>query len=448
MYAIVDIETTGGYASASRITEIAIYVHDGERVVRHFESLVNPEQSIPRYITALTGIDDDMVEDAPVFDAIAETVYDILKDTVFVAHNVNFDFSFIKHQLQLSGLNLSVPKLCTVRLGRKIFPGLPSYSLGKLCQSLHIPIEDRHRAGGDAKATVLLWEHYLAHGGMEDIDKMLKRTSGEQWLPLQLQKDAINNLPTSPGVYYFHDEKDKVIYVGKAVNIKKRVSSHFTHHDAGNKRQQFLRLIRRISYQSCATELEAIVLESAEIKKRWPKYNYSQKQATNRFALYCYEDNKGYKRLAIDKLKKNIPPIYRFNLLREGQAMMRKLADAYELHYKLCFMDKGPIDDTEWEMIGEPQQYNQRVEQALAALEIDLPTFAVIDEGPDETQRLCLLIERGCFWGMGYLPQSMQNYTSDEIKLFLNPMHDNDTIRHSIYSFVQIHPEKRIALTA
>ena len=117
MYAIVDIETTGGHASTNGITEIAVYIHDGTRVVKHFESLINPQQNIPRYITALTGIDNYMVQDAPAFDEIAETLFELLKDTIFIAHNVNFDYSFIKHQLKNEGYDLATKKLCTVRLG-------------------------------------------------------------------------------------------------------------------------------------------------------------------------------------------------------------------------------------------------------------------------------------------------------------------------------------------
>src|SRR5882757_8687089 len=140
MYAIVDIETTGGYAAAHGITEIAVYIHDGEKVVKHFETLINPHQNIPRYITALTGIDNDMVADAPSFEEVAPALFELLNDQVFIAHNVNFDYSFIKHQLKFCGFDLTAKKLCTVRLSRKVFPGLASYSLGNLCRSLEINI--------------------------------------------------------------------------------------------------------------------------------------------------------------------------------------------------------------------------------------------------------------------------------------------------------------------
>jgi len=448
MYAIVDIETTGGHASANGITEIAVYIHDGKKVVKHFETLINPLQKIPAYITALTGIDNYMVADAPLFEDIAATLYQLLNDTIFVAHNVNFDYSFIKYHLKASGYELAEKKLCTVRLSRKTFPGLPSYSLGNLCRSLSLPIDNRHRAGGDAKATVKLLEYCMANGGDEHIAQMLKKSSAEQWLPLHLTKADILKLPAGPGVYYFHDAKDKIVYVGKAINIKKRVSSHFTHNDPDRKRQNFLRIICKISCKECATELEAIILESTEIKRLWPKYNYSQKQPAQKFALYMFEDGRGYQRLAIDKKKKNVPSLYCFNLLHEGLVMLKKMAEEFELHEKLCFIDKTPFSELDYISLESPLTYNQKIKNAVEALEEKLPTFAVMDDGIKEEEKLCLLIERGSFWGMGYMPSNIVITSTAELKTYLNPYADNDTIRNSIYSFIEKNPDKLISLVS
>ena len=446
MYAIVDIETTGGHASQFGITEIAVFIHDGNQVIKRFETLINPEQIIPSYITALTGINNAMVASAPIFEEIASDLFEILNGQIFIAHNVNFDYSFIHHHLKVAGYELNVKKLCTVRLGRKVFPGLPSYSLGKLCRTLDLPIENRHRAGGDAQATVLLFEHCLANGADKYIGEMLKKKSSEQWLPMNLSKSAIMDLPSGPGVYYFHDEKDTIIYIGKAINIKKRVSSHFTHQDADKKRQQFIRTIFKITYQSCATELEAIVLESAEIKKLWPKHNTSQKKPTQKYALYMYQDGRGYQRLIIDKKKKNIPSLYSFNLLREGWAMLKKIVHQFDLNEKLCFIDKSRFTNQDYENLESASMYNLKIAKMLAALEQQLPTFSVVDRGRNEQEKLCLLIERGCFWGMGYLPSTMQLSSAKEIKNLLVPYQDNDTIRKSIYSFAMQYPHKRVSL--
>jgi len=445
-YAIVDIETTGGHAAANGITEISVFVHDGKRVIKHFETLINPQQRIPAFITSLTGIDNAMVAEAPVFDEIADVLFEILNSTIFVAHNVNFDYSFVKHQLKQAGYDLTAKKLCTVRLGRKVFPGLPSYSLGNLCRSLKINIENRHRAGGDAQATVKLFEYMLANGAMTHIDLMLKRSSAEHWLPMNLDKDVIDKLPSRPGVYYFHNSKDKIIYVGKAINLKKRVSSHFTHNDPDLKRQNFIRNIYKVSFKQCATELEAIVLESTEIKRLWPRYNKSQKQPLVKYALYSFEDSRGYIRLAIDKKKKNLPHIYNFNLLNEGLVLIKKMVEEFNLDARLCFIDKTPFTNSEVETLEPPGMYNLKIKKALAALSENLPTFVLVDEGIVEDEKLCLLVERGSFWGMGYLPKSFTITGSGELKNLLNPYTDNDYIRNNIYSFAEANPHKRILL--
>ena len=447
MYAIVDIETTGGFAASHGITEIAVFIHDGNKVVKRFETLINPQQNIPRYITALTGIDNYMVSDAPTFEEIAEVLFDLLKDQIFVAHNVNFDYSFIKHQLKNCGYDLTVKKLCTVRLGRKIFPGLPSYSLGNLCRSLQINIDNRHRAGGDAKATVQLFDHYLANNGETFIKDMLMKLSKEQWLPLHLDKKEIDKLPQKPGVYYFHNNKDKIVYVGKAINIKKRVSSHFTHNDPDRKRQNFLRNICKVSFKECATELEAVVLESTEIKKLWPLYNRSQKQPLQKYALYLFEDARGYMRLAIDKKKKNVKALYVFNLLHEGLVLLKNMVCEFELNDKLCFLDKTPFTKTDYEFLESPVIYNGKINKALEALTEQLPTFIVVDEGIKPEEKLCLFIERGNFWGMGYIPEKLKLPTSVELKNYLNPYADNDYIRNSIYSFAATYPHKKIMIS-
>lgn len=446
MYAIVDIETTGGYAAANGITEIAVYIHDGQRIVKHFETLINPHRSIPHFITGLTGITDEMVATAPSFDEVADVLFELLNENIFIAHNVNFDYSFVKHHLKESGYDLTAKKICTVRLAKKVFPGLPSYSLGNLCRLLQLPISNRHRAGGDALATVKLLEHCISNSGTEHMEQMLRRSSADQWLPMHLTKKDIQQLPLCPGVYYFLDAKDKVVYVGKAVNIRKRVSSHFTHNDPDRKRQNFLRTIHKIQFKECATELEALVLESAEIKRLWPRFNVSQKQPQQKYALYMYEDNRGYCRLAIDKRRKNLPSLYNFNLLHEGLVMLRKMIDEFELHEKLCFLDKTPFTEKDLSFIDPPHVYNGKIKRALEALNEQLPTFAVIDDGLKVDEKLCLLVEKGNFWGMGYLSSTQTLSTAAELKNFLQPYADNDTIRNSIYAFVENNPSKKVSL--
>lgn len=444
MYAIVDIETTGGHAASNGITEIAIFLHNGKKVCGKFHSLVNPGCSIPPYISALTGITNELVEGSPAFEEIAEDVHRFLSGRVFVAHNVNFDFSFVKHHLKRCGFEMQEKKLCTIRMSRKVFAGLPSYSLGNLCRSLGIPLRNRHRADGDARATAVLFSRLLKEGGEKLVEEMLRRTSGEQWLPLFLDKKQVDSLPSGPGVYYFHNAKGQVIYVGKARNVRKRVVSHFSKNDPEKKRQHLMRQVCHVTCKECASELHALVLESAEIRKLWPAFNRSQKHPEPQYALYVYEDTRGYMRLAIDRKRKGMETLYTFNRLHEGMAMVRKLADAFGLSRRLCFLHAEEADGHYPDE--KPDQYNARVMNAMSELKKQLPTFIVVDHASGHEKQLCMLVERGVFRGMGYLSNDMIIKKAEDVKPFIEPFADNDFIRSSIFAFAEMNPESRIDL--
>jgi len=453
MYAIVDIETTGGYAANNAITEVAIVLHDGNREVKRYETLVRPGMPIPRYVQALTGISDEMVADAPPFEDIAAVVYEWLKDAVFIAHNVNFDYSFLKHQLQECGFTLNSKKLCTVRLSRKAFPGAPSYSLGNICSYLGIDIANRHRAGGDAHATVLLFEKILEAGGLELIRGMLKGRNSEQYLPINLPAEELDRLPMTPGVYYFHDQKGKVIYVGKAKNIRHRVSSHFSNNKTGRQKQEFLRNIYSISHETTGTELMAFLLECVEIKRLWPAYNRSLKRFEATYGLYLYEDRNGYSRLILEKKKRQLQPIYTFSLLLEGQNLLRKLVREFRLCPKLCFIQtdhdtcegvKEQTCDGACEHREDPASYNERVETAIDALLQSLPSFSLMDRGRHAEEKSCILIERGRLYGMGYLPVDTAIYDPTELKSYLTRYPENDYMRGLIYAHAERWPGKKI----
>ena len=444
IYAIVDIETTGGYAASNGIKEIAIFVHDGLKIIDRFETLINPQQTIPYFIQTMTGITNEMVANAPSFEEVAAQLFAILNDKVFIAHNVNFDYSFLKHQLQQCGYELNAKKLCTVRLTRKVFAELPSYSLGNICRSLQIPIENRHRAGGDARATVQLFEMLLRNNAQPHIEQFLKKSSKEQYLPLHLPKEQIEKLPRKPGVYYFRNQKGKVIYVGKAKSLKNRVSSHFTHNGASRQKQEFIRNVHDISYQLCGTELMAAVLEETEIKRLWPIYNTSRKQVSLQYGLYVFEDQRGYARLAIERKRKHLRPVHTFGLLWEGYRLLWKMIERHQLSPRLCFVDKTKEMGELTEQYDEPVVYNLRVEQALQTLYQELPTFAVLGEGVEDGQQSCLLIEKGKFYGMGYVSREMKMKDVGKLKKVLTPYHDNDFIRDMIYRYAEINPQQMV----
>src|SRR5687767_10840883 len=309
MYAIVDIETTGGYAANHRITEIAIYHHDGIQITDQYHTLLNPGRNIPFYITGLTGITSEMVLDAPTFEEVAEDLFNLLDGKVFVAHNAHFDYSFLKREFELSGFNWNAKKLCTVRLSRKIIPGLKSYSLGTLSESLGIAITNRHRAGGDASATAKIFDLLLRRDKDNHIAKTLRKNSGETILPPNLAKEEFDGLPAKPGVYYFLNARGQVIYVGKAINIKKRIAGHFTGDAREWSRSKIRNEIHHVSYELTGNELIALILESQEIRRLWPKYNQAQKFRAEEWGVFDYEDRNGYLRFSINLVTKGSRPL-------------------------------------------------------------------------------------------------------------------------------------------
>lgn len=455
LYAVVDIETTGGYASGNGITEIAILIHDGVSVINSFETLINPKQYIPDHIEALTGISNDMVEHAPVFSDVASEIYDLLQDKVFVAHNVNFDFSFIKYNLGEAGYDLQCNKLCTVRLSRKILPGHKSYSLGKLCVALKISLNNHHRAGGDAKATAELLSMLLQNDSEGLIPQSLKLKSREQVLPPNLPKSEIEKLPLNPGVYYFKDQKGKVIYIGKAKSLKKRVCSHFSGNNAGKQRQDFLKNIYSVDFEVCGTELMAFIMEATEIKRLWPVNNRALKRYEQKYALYSFEDQKGYLRLGIDTFKTNMRALYSFNTILEGHHVLRILIKDHFLCEKLCYIQKNRIacigheeGNCSGACVGKESApaYNVRVKYAIEQLKSMLPSFAVIDAGRTEDEQSCILVEQGKLYGMGYISQHVDVNAPDLLKSALKAYPSNDYIMHLILSHTELHPQKRIAV--
>jgi DNA polymerase III subunit epsilon len=445
-YAIVDIETTGGNAKGSRITEIAIVIHNGIEVIERWETLVNPQKEIPLPIFALTGIDNNLVRDAPIFDDIAEKVLEMLSDRVFVAHNVNFDYSFVRHQLEGSGFKWTARKLCTVRATRKIKPGLSSYSLGNLCHSLDINIENRHRAGGDADATAILFSKLLEWDTEGEMDKMIKKTAQDQRLPPNLPPQDFEQLPEKIGVYYFYNQLKKVIYVGKAVNLKKRVASHFSGHNVNAQRQNFLKDIHGISFELCATELMALLLECHEIKKLWPIYNRALKRFEAKFGLYEYEARNGYKYLAIGKLSKFQKSIQEFNSQHDGISVLQNLAQQFKIDHRFCqygmavvgeFFQKNDVTN-----LPDVENHNAKVENAIDFLLSNRPNFAIIDKGISIEEQSCIWVENGHFYGMGYIPSDVGFNELSELKDCVTPYRSNQYIMHLIHLYAEKYPGK------
>lgn len=453
-YAIVDIETTGGNAATGSITEIAIRIFDGTKVIESYETLVKPAHSIPPYITLLTGIDDDMVENYLPFAGIAKDVFSLLQGRTFVAHNVHFDYSFIKRHLDNAGFNYMAQKLCTVRMTRKLRPGLASYSLGNLCRALDIEIKERHRAGGDADATVTLFSKLLEWDVEGVMPAMLAEVGAEgRNIPLGL-KDDFDQLPGKPGVYYFYNDKGEVIYIGKAKDLKKRVAQHFKAGSSSRNRSALIEEIKRISYEVCGTELMAFILEALEIKRIGPKHNTALKKYEAKAGLFVYEDDKGYRRMAISKSKKGHTPVQVFTTQQGGVSKLRELITRFGLCSSLCRLSSCELCDLvdkEKKLLCTANQlpdiYNQKVERALSFLKENEQAYYIIDKGRHANEKSCIWVENGSFYGMGYIDNTADIYSLEDVRDSLTRYTGNHYVMQLIISYVCKYPRKAVPIT-
>ncbi len=410
MYSIVDIETTGNGIHGNRITEIAIFKYDGHDIIDEFTSLVNPQCDIPYFITGLTGIDNAMVRTAPLWEEIAPQVLEFTKDTIFVAHNVNFDYPIIKHQLKSVGLAFSRKKLCTVRLSRQLLPGHSSYSLGKLCAATGIPLLDRHRARGDAHATALLFHRLLRTDNAPEVfKKFLNARSQEATLPAGLPRSEYEKLSTAPGIYYFKDAKGNIIYVGKAINIKKRVLGHF--YDKADKEVALCAETCHLDQEETGSELIALLRESSEIKRHYPKYNRAQKKLVPSYAIFSYEDRNGILHLAYNKLKMAPMPLKVFYSPTACRSFLEEVCEAYGLCPKYCHLQENVAQCNHYKLktcMGICKdstlyhEYNQRVAEAIRAVKEKQGDYAIQTKGRSPDELGFVLIQENQYQGFGF----------------------------------------------
>lgn len=445
VYAIVDIETTGGYADKHRITEIAIYHHDGVQITNHYHTLINPGRSIPHYITGLTGITQEMVLSAPVFTEVADEIFQMLDGRVFVAHNAHFDYSFLKKEFELASIAWQSKKLCTVRLSRKIIPGLRSYSLGSLAESLGIKITNRHRAGGDVAATVKIFDQLLRRDRDHYIVKALKKNSGETILPPNLPKEDFDRLPAKPGVYYFHNARGHVIYVGKAANIKKRIAGHFTGDAREWNRSKIRNEIHRISYELTGNEFIALILESQEIRRLWPKYNQAQKYRVEEWGIFDYEDRNGYHRFSVNIVSRGTRPLIRFTSKGDAWNFLWEKVRTFDLCPKLSGLQlsKGLCFDYQTGSchgacmeVETPKKYNKRVKRAIQSFCENGSSVAILGRGRHEQEQSLVLVEKGNYVGFGFVDRKSAISDFESARSFIKPSIETPTVQNLVNSYI------------
>jgi DNA polymerase-3 subunit epsilon len=426
MYAIVDIETTGGSARLEKITEIAVYLHDGEKITGEFASLINPERNIPYFITSLTGISNEMVENAPKFYEIARQIVELTEGRTFVAHNARFDYSFIRQEFKSLGFNFKRQLLDTVSLSRKLLPGHRSYSLGNLCKDLGIAIEGRHRAAGDALATVRLFEMLLARDIQVNGDgrPLMKNTKLSKLNPL-LDTAKIDRIPEEPGIYYFYNEKGDLIYIGKSRNLHQRISTHLSNNTT-NRAMEMRDLIADIEWEPTGSELIALLKESFEIKKNKPVYNRAQRRTGFHWGIFSFTDDNGYINFRYGKVTMEDIPVSVFTSKERARAKLNNLIEKYSLCQKLtglyesdgaCFHHQVGMCKGACIGIESTEDYNDRAGKAAEEFLFARRNFFIIDTGRDTEERCAVKIVNGKYLGYGY-------FNINDIGFGLSSVHD------------------------
>lgn len=449
MYCIIDIETTGNGIKGNKITEISIFKYDGYEVVDEFTSLVNPQCEIPSFITGLTGIDNTMVRNAPLLHEIAPEIERITQGTIFVAHNVNFDFNVLKNEFKQLGLDFSRKKLCTVRLSRKLLPGFNSYSLGKLTAGLGIPLTDRHRARGDAQATVLLFHKLLRCKNADAVLKQfLNSKSQEATFPPGLPREEYEKLPNTPGVYYFKNAKGKIIYVGKALNIKKRVLGHF--YDKKTKEVSLCSETAYLDYEETGNELIALLKESAEIKQHYPKHNSAQKRKIQQYGIFSYEDRNGIIHLAFNKIKMTPNPLAVCYSPTEARLFLEELCGCFALCPKYCHLQENVTVCSHYKIkqcmgicsnLSKLEQYNNRVQRAVASLRELQTNFAIKIKGRTAEEQAFVLVRESNYRGYAYVPKEIAVKKLEDLEVFMLPQKNTLETQRIVENYVRRNPK-------
>jgi DNA polymerase-3 subunit epsilon len=411
MYAIIDIETTGGSARLEKITEIAVFLHDGERITGDYSTLVNPERNIPYFITNLTGITNEMVENAPRFFEIAKTIVELTEGRTFVAHNARFDYSFIRQEFKSLGYNFRRSVLDTVSLSRKLYPGYRSYSLGNICRELKIRINDRHRAAGDALATVKLFEMLLEKDmEINGFRSDLIRNTRISKLNPKLDLSKISIIPEEPGIYYFYNDGGELIYIGKSRNLQQRISTHLSN-NTSNRAMEMRDLIADVDWDLTGSELIALLRESFEIKDNKPLFNRAQRRSGFQWGIYSCTDKNGYINFRYLPVSSGENPLSVFTSRERARSKLESMTETYNLCQKLAglYESEGPcfhyhVGICKGACCGKelPAEYNERAGKASEEFVFSRRNFFIIDKGRNNQEKSAVKVINGKYAGYGY----------------------------------------------
>ena len=414
-YIFIDTETTGCRPTIDRVIDIGFFHVVDNEIINVWQQLINPEIAIPINIQRLTGIDDDMVADAPVFADIASELASMIKGKIFVAHNARFDYAFIRNEMKRIGISFQAKTLCTVKLSRKLFPQEQRHNLDAIAARFNLDVTTRHRALADADLLVQFFKHLPNHIPPEKLQEILNKSLKEHILPDGIAKEIIEELPETAGVYRFYGESGALLYVGKSNCIRDRVLSHFSGDHLSNKEMQLSQQVKSIDHISTAGELGALLKEAQLIKYDKPIFNRQLRRHKNLFTWELQTAAQNYHTLKVipcdDVTSINLNAIYGlFRLKRSAEQALRELVNEYSLCPKLLGLEKAKgacfyhqINKCKGACVNkEPvEMYNLRLELAISGMRYQTwpyPGKIAIKERCNETDRIEFhIIEQWCY---------------------------------------------------
>tara|TARA_B100000989_G_scaffold297143_1_gene282054 strand:- start:15 stop:1385 length:1371 start_codon:yes stop_codon:yes gene_type:complete len=438
MYAILDIETTGGKYDEEGITEIAIYKHDGKSITDQFISLVNPQIEIQPFVKKLTGISSKMLRNAPKFYEIAKRIVQITDGCIIVAHNASFDYRILQTEFRRLGFPFKRKSLCTVALSNVLLPNQPSYNLGKLVRSLGIPFAKQHRAQGDAKVTVKLFEILLEKDIHKNILKTYISSEYPNQVPLKFSK-VIDELPSEMGVYYIHNSKNEIIYIGKSSNIKKRVLVHLT--TKSKKTMAIQKEIQSVSYALTGDELITSLKEQNETKINTPKLNKAIKFRKYPMGIRL-DTAMNYPILIIEQVKKECQYLSVFKNVKNAKVELFNWVKTFGICIKKTSVVKngvGPCSNYAMGNCGgacideeSEELYREKINALLESLKYPFLSFIIVSKGRKTGESSFVYIENNIFKGYGYFDLNNQIKTNKQIISRLISMEDNSDTKKLI----------------
>lgn len=384
-----------------------------------------------------------MLRSAPKFYEVAKRIIEITEGCIVVAHNSSFDYRILRNEFDRLGYKFVRQTICTVELSKKLIPEQPSYSLGKLVRSLGIPVTDRHRASGDALATVKLFKLLLSKDSTKEIVKEYIKTEVKPGMAPKLL-DIVESLPNKVGIYYIHNEKGDLIYIGKSKNIKNRINQHFT-----GKTSKCLKIqsqVYAVTYEETGSELIALLKESEEIKINKPIHNRAQRKTLFNWALYSEKTKEGYTALKVEKSDGRKKEITSFTSLQEGKTALFKITEKYQLCQKIngiydtkksCF--QYDIKQCFGACIGKEnsEEYNKRVKDFIKNNSFESNNMVIIDKGRTHDERSAILIEKGIYKGYCFYDLNYQISNIEILRNLIIPMQNNRDTRSIIQSYMR-----------